>query len=161
MNYSLILSSLVAPANFDSVWRMQMFVFTAAKLLVCPLTASVGNDIRSFVLNPTSNIRLLFKTLISAVLSQKSSVANERPRKRPYFTARFKTFTYCYNIVLPRTWCIRFSCPWYCFGLFIFIWFTICIVLLFLCECLFVPVAELPFLVWNNWDTAGKVIPQV
>lgn len=27
----------------------------------------------------------------------------------------------------------------------VFFWFTICIVLLFLCECLFVLVAELPF----------------
>lgn len=165
MNYSPILSSSVTPADFDSVWRMQMFIFKAAKLLVCSLTASIGNDIRSVVLNPTSNIRLSFKTLISALLSQNSSVANERPGKRVYFTARFKTFTYCYNIVLPRTWCIHFSWPWYCFVFFIFIWFTICIVLLFFwvffCDGLFGPVAELPFLVWNNWDTAGKIIPQV
>lgn len=49
-----------------------------------------------------SNIRLSFKTKISAVLSQNSSVANERPWKRLYLTARFKTFTYCYNIVFTQ-----------------------------------------------------------
>lgn len=31
--------------------------------------------------------------------------------KRLYVTARFKTFTCCYNIVVARTWCIHFPDP--------------------------------------------------
>lgn len=60
---------------------MQMFAFPDAKLLVCALTASVGNGIRSFLLNPTSNIRFSFKTPISADLGQTHLLQMKDPRE--------------------------------------------------------------------------------
>lgn len=51
------------------------------------------------------------------LLVLKSDFSNSEPKviccecKRLYVTARFRTFTCCYNIVLARTWCIHFPDP--------------------------------------------------
>lgn len=150
---------LASSADFDPVWMNADVHFYRGS------ASGSSSDCQHWqqyqIISVKSNIRLSFKTKISAVLSQYSSVANERPWKRLYLTARFKTFAYCYNIVFTQ------NMMYILFLTLILLFWTLCFLLVHNLHCsvvsLRVPLRACGWaalFVWKNWATAGKVIPQ-